>query len=67
VSDKALELNNPTESVGLIRILGNHRDTSPTAELTFRNILAQDPSINIKSEIYRFISPSENHNLSDQD
>ena len=67
VSDKALELNNPTESVGLIRILGNHRDTSPTAELTFRNILAQDPSINIKSEIYRFISPSENHSLSDQD
>ena len=57
VSKKALELNNPTESVGLIRILGNHIDTSPNAELTFRNILAQDPSIDIKSEIYRFISP----------
>ena len=57
VSNKVLQLNNPIESLGLIRILGNNVNASPIAESTFRNILAQNPSIEIKSEIYRFIGP----------
>ena len=57
VADKALQKNNYTETTGLIRVLGNNISTFPMAETALRELLNSQPSIEIKSEIYRYISP----------
>lgn len=58
VSERALQLNNDTETKRLIMILGDNLSVSPVSEKTLRKLLTTEISSQLKSDIYGFIVPS---------
>lgn len=56
-SNRALQLNNKTETKRLIEILGDNATRSPAAELTLRKLLTKNISPELKSDIYKYIAP----------
>ncbi|MFK5986360.1 MAG: hypothetical protein QM479_13185 [Pseudomonadota bacterium] len=60
LSDKALQLNNATETKRLIKILGDNISTFPEVETTLRSLLTAGLSAKLKSDIYLYITPKAN-------
>lgn len=56
-SNRALQLNNKTETKHLIQILGDNMSEFSAAEVTLRTLLTKDLSPQLKSDIYKYIAP----------